>query len=108
MTNAQSLWMNQVLFKTFYMMYDTMSETKYNPVQSIYTVLASVCSTWRRIPKLTPAFNKELRQCFNDIGNDLLVIYDKLTYFRTTQHEDICGESRAGLYNKCCLFVLPC
>jgi len=54
-----------------------MYTTKYNPVQqSIYTVLASVCSTWRERTKLTPAFNKELHQCFNNIGNVLLMIYD--------------------------------
>jgi len=101
MTNIQSLWMNQVLFKTFYSMYNTMSETKYNPVESIYTVLASVCSTWRRIPKLTPVFNKELRQCFNDIGSFLLVIIDLLTYFHIIKLENICKISSA------CLYLLP-
>jgi len=73
-TNDQSKWMNQVLFKTCNLIYITMSKTKYNPVQSIYTVLASVCSTWRAKTKLTPAFTNALRQCFNNIGCILLII----------------------------------
>jgi len=69
MTNVQSTWMNQVLFKTCYLKYVTMSKTKFNTVQPIYTVLASVCSSWRAMIKLNPAVINTLRQCVNTLGN---------------------------------------
>jgi len=77
MSRLTQIEMEQVLLKSFLLMNESLSKTAvHNSVQQVYTVLASVCTTWRSVAKGRQSFAKTLIQHSDELGK--LAIFDLL------------------------------